>query len=102
MSLDDGSTNGQPQPRPRKTLRPGGASLLETIEDPLEVGLGDRLARVPYREHRAAWELSRSPHDHLHRPARRGELHGIGHQVVDHLGQTIGVGQKLDLGGHRR
>jgi glyoxylase-like metal-dependent hydrolase (beta-lactamase superfamily II) len=28
--------------------------LLEAIEDALEVGLGDRLTRVPHREHRAA------------------------------------------------
>src|SRR5207302_5437690 len=71
--------------------------LLELVEDALRVLGRDRDAVVPDREaDEAARHLGAEDVD-LDAPAFGRELDGVGQEVVDDLGEAVGIGDDADL-----
>src|SRR5512145_1259296 len=76
VELDDPSGNGEPEPRPALLPRAGAVRLLELLEDPLPVRLGDPRPRVgDGHDEGVAVPVGRDPHR-----ANLRELDGVADQ----------------------
>ena len=92
---------GDRQPEPGAALLPGAGAvgLLELLEDPLLVGLGDPGAGVGHRDDEGAVGDPRLDRD----LAGLGELDRVAHQVQQHLGDPPLVAPaRRQIGGHDR
>ncbi len=100
MRFHDGLGDGQPQPGARDGLLGGGCGAEEAVVDPALVGGGDADAGVGDGEHRLAApgrELD------LDLPTVRRELHRVGDEAAEHLGDAGRIeGGARDAGGRQR
>jgi hypothetical protein len=81
MGLDDRAADRQPHTQPIDLGRE------ERLEDPVEVGFGDALARVVHSDFDIRRGRDRGPHGHLPRRSSpvRGSRDGVGEEIQDHL-----------------
>ena len=88
MGLDQALTDRQPQAGAAHSLRDLAFDAVEPVEDAVKIALrdADTLVRHTNLEHRSLW-LSRR--DDL--AAIRRVLHGVLHQIRDHLGDSARV-----------
>jgi hypothetical protein len=85
VGVDDGLGDGKPQAAARNHSLGGGLGAVEPLEDPLPVGGLDADAGVGDAEDRL---VALHAQGHLNRPAVRGELHRVGDQVAEKLGDA--------------